>query len=369
MKYSKLLAPYALKNLPLTNRIVMAPMTRSRASQSGVPNELMADYYAQRSSVGLIISEACQISLQAQGYAKTPGIYTQEQIEGWKLVTRAVHQKGGKIFLQLWHVGRVSSALVNGLEPIGPSAIPAKGTQVYVFGENNQGDAVFVPVDPPREMSLAEIEQTVQDFVQAAQNALAAGFDGVEIHAANGYLIDQFLRSNSNVRTDLYGGSKENRIRFLSEVSRAVVDAIGSERVGVRLSPFIKFKDMDCHEILQTIQLAAVELSQLDLAYLHLCEADWEDAPQIPLQFRRELRNNFKNALIATGNKNPAQGEELIQSGLVDLIGFGRPLISNPDYVERILRDFPLAPIGDRHKLFGGGTAVGYSDYPMIYKD
>ena len=240
-----LFQPYRLGEIELANRFLMAPMTRSRASQPGdVPNELMAEYYAQRASAGIIITEATQVSLQGMGYSKTPGIFSPEQIEGWKLVTDAVHKAGSKIFLQLWHVGRVSSKRVNGLQPIGPSTIPAKETKVYLFDGAPNGDATMIPTDDPREMTLSDISLAIGGFRQGAANAMAAGFDGVEIHGANGYLIDQFLRCNSNHRTDQYGGSQENRVRFLSEITKAVIDEIGAEQTGVRLSPFITFKDM-----------------------------------------------------------------------------------------------------------------------------
>lgn len=364
MTLNKIFTAHKIQGIELQNRFLMAPMTRSRSSQPGdVPNALMAAYYAQRASAGLIITEATQVSLQGMGYAKTPGIYSAAQIEGWKLTTEAVHKAGSKIFLQLWHVGRVSSSQVNGMQPIGPSAKIAKDTSVYIFDGAPNGDATFVPVEEPKEMTKADIDNAIAEFVQGAKNAMEAGFDGVEIHGANGYLIDQFLRSNSNVRTDEYGGSQENRVRFLLEVTQAVVDAIGKEKTGVRLSPFIKFKDMDDAEILETMMLAAQKLNDLDVAYIHLCEADWDDAPQIPTAFRQELRSTFKNTIIATGNKTPEEGEELLQNNLVDLIGFGRKFISNPDYPNRVKNNFELSEIKDTHTLFGGGDAKGYTDY------
>lgn len=364
MKYIKLFEPYHLSDLTLKNRFVMAPMTRSRSSEPGsIPNDLMAQYYSQRTSAGIIISEATQISLQGQGYARTPGIYTHEQTEGWKKVTEAVHKNGGKIISQLWHVGRVSSSQVNGLQPIAPSAVTAKETSVYIFKEGVQGDATFIPVDSPREMTIHEIEQTTADFAKAAQNAISAGFDGVEIHGANGYLIDQFLRSNSNQREDQYGGSPKKRIRFLLEVTQAVMEAIGKEKTGVRLSPYIKFKDMEDPAILETILLAIKGLNDMGVAYIHLCEADWEDAPSIPDAFRLQLRRSFLGTIIATGNKTPEEGERLLSEGLVDLIGFGRKFISNPDYPQRIKENLPIQEITRTHLLFGGGGKEGYTDY------
>ncbi|PWB27353.1 alkene reductase [Flavobacterium sp. HTF] len=367
MKYQNLFQQYNLSGNQLKSRFLMAPMTRSRASQPGdIPNALMAEYYAQRSSAAIIITEATQISLQGMGYANTPGIYSPQQIEGWKLITDAVHKNGSKIFLQLWHVGRVSSSKVNGLQPIAPSAIIAQNTSVYIFDGAANGDATFVPTEEPKEMSKADIDKVIGEFVQGAKNAIEAGFDGVEIHGANGYLIDQFLRSNSNKRTDEYGGTKENRTRFLIEITAAVAKAVGKEKTGVRLSPFISFKDMNDPEILETIILAARRLNELEIAYIHLCEADWDDAPQIPNDFRTALRSNFKNTIIATGNKTPEEGEKLIDDDLVDLIGYGRKFLTNPDYPERVKLDAVLNEISDNHTLFGGGTARGYTDYPFL---
>ncbi|MEO6174750.1 MAG: alkene reductase [Flavobacterium circumlabens] len=367
MKYQKLFQQYNLSGNQLKNRFLMAPMTRSRASQPGdIPNALMAEYYAQRSTAGIIITEATQISLQGKGYANTPGVYSKQQIEGWKLITDAVHKNGSVIFLQLWHVGRVSSSKVNGLQPIGPSPLTAQNTNVYIFDGAPNGDVTFVPVEEPREMNKTDISTVINEFVVGAKNAIEAGFDGVEIHGANGYLIDQFLRSNSNKRTDAYGGTMENRIRLLIEISKAVADAIGREKTGVRLSPFISFKDMSDPEILQTIMLAAAELNKLDLAYIHLCEADWDDAPQIPIEFRMKLRDTFSNTIIVTGNKTPEEAEQLLQDNLVDLIGFGRNFLTNPDYPAKVKQNLSLNKISDNHTLFGGGTARGYTDYPFI---
>lgn len=362
-----LFQPYSVGSIDLKSRFLMAPMTRSRASQPGdIPNALMAEYYAQRATAGLIISEATQVSLQGMGYANTPGVYTQEQIEGWKLVTDAVHAAGSKMFLQLWHVGRVSSERVNGLQPIGPSAIPAKDTKVYVFDGAANGDATMIPTDDPREMTGADIEQATEEFRQGAANAIAAGFDGVEIHGANGYLIDEFLRSNSNQRTDEYGGSKENRVRLLAEVTKAVIAEVGAERTGVRLSPFITFKDMGDPEILETIMIAAKQLQQLGATYIHLCEADWDDAPEVPESFRQELRSVFTNTIIVTGNYTPDRAADVLNNDYADLIGFGRKFLTNPDYPARVAAGAPLTDISDTHTLFGGGGARGYTDYPTM---
>ena len=362
-----LFTPYNMNGIPLENRFLMAPMTRSRASQpNNIPNALMAEYYGQRASAGIIITEATQISLQGQGYAKTPGIYTQEQIDGWKLITDEVHKKGSKIFLQLWHVGRVSSSKVNGLQPLAPSAKIANETQVYIFDGAPNGDVTFVPVEEPRAMTKEDIKQVIDEHVIAAKNAIEAGFDGVEIHGANGYLIDQFLRGNSNDRTDEYGGNKENRVRLLIEISQAIADEIGVEKTGVRLSPFISFKDMNDPEILETIMLASNKLEEIGVTYIHLCEADWDDAPEIPISFRKELRESFSKTIIATGNKTPKEANELLGDKLVDLVGFGRKFLSNPDYPNRVKINAEMNDISDNHTLFGGGMAKGYTDYPML---
>ena len=367
MYKKSLFTSYNMNGIELKNRFVMAPMTRSRATQPGdIPNALMAEYYGQRASAGLIISEASQISLQGKGYTKTPGIYTHEQVEGWKLVSDEVHKKGSKIFIQLWHVGRVSSSKVNGLQPLAPSAKKAKDTQVYIFDGAPNGDVTFVSVEEPKAMTKENIKQLIEEFRIAAKNAIAAGFDGVEIHGANGYLIDQFLRSNSNTRTDEYGGSQENRVRLLTEISQAVANEIGTEKTGVRLSPFISFKDMDDPEILETIMLATKKLEEIGVTYLHLCEADWDDAPEIPIGFRTELRETFSKTIIATGNKTPKEANKLLGENLVDLVGFGRKFLSNPDYPKRVKLNADMNEISDTHTLFGGGTERGYTDYPFL---
>ncbi|WP_407264279.1 alkene reductase [Tenacibaculum maritimum] len=366
MEYT-LHSPYDMNGILLENRFLMAPMTRSRATQpNDVPNALMAKYYGQRASAGIIITEATQVSLQGKGYARTPGIYTQEQIEGWKLVTNEVHKKGGKIFLQLWHVGRVSSSQVNGLQPLAPSAKIAKETTVYIFDGASNGNAFFIPVEEPKEMNKKDINQVIEEFRVGAKNAMEAGFEGVEIHGANGYLIDQFLRSNSNIRKDEYGGSRENRVRILTEITRAVVDEIGSEKTGVRLSPFISFKDMNDPEILDTIMVASQELEKLGVTYIHLCEADWDDAPKIPTYFRMQLREVFSKTIIATGNKTPQEANILLANNLVDLVGFGRKFLANPDYPKRVKLSAKMNRIDQSRTLFGGGTSIGYTDYSFM---
>ncbi|MBO2651268.1 alkene reductase [Shewanella algae] len=359
-----LFVPYSLKGLYLSNRVVMAPMTRSRTSQPGnIPNAMMAEYYRQRASAGLIITEATQISDDSQGYSFTPGIYTQEQLQGWRLVTRAVHDAGGRIFNQLWHVGRVSHPVFQkGEAPIAPSAIAPTATQVWVSNGSDGGQMVDCP--EPRAMTQADIDRVVNDFANAAVNAVEAGFDGIEVHGGNGYLIDQFLRTNSNKRNDAYGGTKANRVRFLLQVVDAIAERIGPERVGIRLAPYVTFKDMACPEIVDTILLAAAELNKRGVAYLHLSEADWNDAPEIPESFRRSLRHAFPGCIIVAGRYDLERAETVLEQGYADLVAFGRPFISNPDLPKRLQLGKPLAPLGTG-PLFGGG-AEGYTDYPAL---
>ncbi|MDK2618659.1 alkene reductase [Vibrio vulnificus] len=362
---SKLFEPTQLKHLDLQNRVVMAPMTRARTSQPGnIPNAMMATYYKQRASAGLIISEATQISDDSQGYSFTPGVYTDEQVAGWKSVTQAVKSLGAAMFCQLWHVGRVSHPVFQkGEQPIAPSALAPVETKVWIADE--QGNGNMVDCVEPRAMSQDDIDRVVSDFAYAAKRAIEAGFDGVEIHGGNGYLIDQFLRTNSNHRADQYGGSRENRIRFLLQVVDAVSQAIGADKVGVRLAPFITFKDMNCPDIVPTILEASKQLQARDIAYLHLSEADWEDAPEIPESFRIELREYFTNTIIVAGGYTQARADEVLEKGYADLVAFGRPFVSNPDLVARLKHQQPLAEL-DGATLFGGDER-GYTDYTALH--
>jgi len=359
---STLFRPLQLGPLHLPNRVVMAPLTRSRSSQPGnVPNELMAEYYAQRASAGLIVSEATQISPQGQGYSFTPGIHSEAQVEGWRRVTDAVHAAGGRMVLQLWHVGRMSHASFHpdGL-PVAPSAL-SPDAKVWVMGEDGVGRMVDSPV--PREMTGHDIQTVIGDYRRAAGNAMRAGFDGVEIHGANGYLIDQFLRTTSNHRTDAYGGGIAQRTRFAEEVAAAVASEAGAERTGMRLAPFITQRNMDCPEIVPTILHLAKRLDEIGLAYIHLAEADWDDARQVPELFRRELRRAYQGRVIVAGKYDAPRAEAILQQGLADLVAFGRPFIANPDLPARFASNLPLAEI-DPTTLFGGG-ARGYTDYAV----
>ncbi|GGY24496.1 alkene reductase [Paludibacterium paludis] len=361
-----LFQPLRLGSLTLPNRIVMPPMTRSRASQPGdEANELMAAYYAQRASAGLIVSEGTYIAPLGKGYAWTPGIHTPGQVAGWRKVTEAVHAAGGRIFAQLWHVGRLSHvSLLGGRQPVSSSPIQAAGVNVFIAAEDG-GTPGFVQASAPRALTVAEIGEIVEQYRVAARNAMAAGFDGVELHGANGYLVNQFIDSNANTRTDDYGGSLENRLRFLDEVTRALIGGTGdASRVGVRLAPLTTLNGcIDDHP--QTTYLAAAkQLGSLGIGYIHIAEADWEDAPVMPLEFKWKLRETFPGMLIYAGRYTSERAREAIAAGWADLIAFGRPFIANPDLPERLRTDAPLAP-HDRDTLFGGG-ARGLTDYPAL---
>lgn len=356
---NELFQPLRLGATTLPNRIVMAPMTRSRSSQPGdIPNALMAQYYSQRAGAGLIISEATQISRQGQGYSFTPGIYSEHQVAGWRQVTKAVHAAGGRMFLQLWHVGRMSHPIFHGGgAPVAPSAL-APDAQVWVVRDGTGG---MLDCPLPRALETGEIPALVDDFRRAAANARRAGFDGVEIHGANGYLIDQFLRTTSNRREDGYGGSIANRTRFLREVAAAVAAEVGADRTGVRLAPFITARNMNCPEIIPAILHAAAELDAIGCSYIHLSEADWDDAPQVPESFRHALRRAFRGCVIVAGRYDPPRAEAILASGLADLVAFGRPFIANPDLPARLRHGWPLASFDGG--LFGG-AAQGYTSYP-----
>ncbi|RZT91713.1 N-ethylmaleimide reductase [Advenella incenata] len=358
MTQKSLFEPYALGSLTLSNRIVLAPLTRNRARAGFVPSELAPTYYSQRASAGLLIAEATQISQQGQGYQDTPGIYTQAQIDGWRQVTDAVHAKGGRIFLQLWHVGRISHVALqeNGAAPVAPSAIRAE-TKTFV---NNE----FVPVSEPRALGLDELPGIVDDFRKAAANAIAAGFDGVEIHAANGYLLDQFLKDGSNVREDAYGGSVENRARLTLEVAAAVVKEVGAERTGIRISPVSPANGISSSDPQAQFDYLVAQLDALELVYLHVVEGATGGARDVaPFDFDA-LRRQFRNTYMANNGYDLELANARLEEGKADLFAFGRPFIANPDLVERLKAGAPLADL-DQATLYGGG-AKGYIDYPAL---
>ncbi|WP_087020299.1 alkene reductase [Thaumasiovibrio subtropicus] len=347
----------------VANRIAMAPMTRSRTSQPGdVPNEMMATYYQQRASAGLIITEGAPISAVARGYSMTPGIYTEQHIAGWKKVTSAIKQQGGKAFIQLWHVGRRSHASIAGEQPVSASALKEPD---QVFGPLPEGGFGMIETQTPRALTLEEISATVADFAQAAKNAILAGFDGVEIHAAHGYLIEQFLRRSSNQRNDGYGGSRENRMRLLLEVVDAVIDAIGADKVAIRVSPHVieGFAEDDTEMRMLMIDVAKA-LAERRLAYLHFSE-NISRYNEVDEQFRRDIRAVYPNPIMVAGKLTQERAEQLIEKGYADLVAFGTPFVTNPDLVARFKHQWPLAEFdADARLTLYGGDEVGYIDYP-----
>eukprot|EP01037_Dinobryon_pediforme_P015006 gene15006-15145_t len=344
----------------LANRVVMAPLTRNRAGLGLVPGPFAVDYYRQRATAGLIIAEATQISAQAQGYSGTPGCYSEAQVQGWRKVTDAVHAEGGTIVVQLWHTGRIShtSFQRDGLAPVGPSAIRANAKTFIA-------DHGFVDCSTPRALQLEEIPGIVADFRHASMRALDAGFDGVELHGAHGYLLDAFLRNGSNHRTDAYGGSIENRARLLLEVTEACAKAIGPDRLGVRISPVSTAGDSHDSDPQPLFEHVVARLSPLRLAYLHVVEGETGGArDSLPFDFAA-LRDRFDGNWMVNNGYNRQMAIQAISSGRADLVSFGRPFISNPDLVERLRENAPLSPLMAPDTLYGGG-AHGYTDYPAL---
>lgn len=353
-----LLEPFELGDLHLANRVVMAPLTRSRAGEERIPNALMAEYYSQRSSAGLIISEATVISKQGIGWLNTPGIYSDTQAEAWKQVVDAVHRQGSKMFLQLWHTGRASHpSFHDGELPVAPSAIKLEGDESHTpIGKQ--------PYPVPRALETEEIPAIVEDYRQAAIRAKAAGFDGVEIHSANGYLIDQFLQSKTNHRQDRYGGSIENRFQFLKEVTEAVLSVWPAQRVGVRLSPNGTFNDMGSPDFRETFRYVGQQLNTYKLAYLHVLDGLAFGFHELgePMTLH-EFRELFSGALLGNCGYDRDLADRAIRNGDADLIAFGRPYISNPDLVERFANHWPLAPEADV-SVWYSFDAKGYTDFP-----
>ncbi|MHB8914177.1 MAG: alkene reductase [Thiobacillus sp.] len=350
-------APWALGLLQLKNRMVMAPLTRSRARGGNVPSAMAANYYSQRAGAGLIITEATQATADGQGYISTPGVYDDAQVAEWKKVTDAVHLKGGLIFCQLWHVGRISHPDFRGGEvPVAPSAVAPRGVQSYTANG-------FQDIPTPRALETSEIADIVAGFHQAAMNAEAAGFDGVEVHGANGYLLDQFLEDSTNQRTDKYGGSLENRARLLFEVIDAVTTVWGSERVGVRLSPGGSFNDMSDTRPQETFGYVVRRLAELNLAYLHLIEQPQAEATTQDLS-ARFFRPMYPGTIIVAGGYTLERANAVLKSGDANLVAFGKLFIANPDLVERFKQRAPLNT--PNPETFYGGGAEGYIDYPTL---
>lgn len=355
----KLFSKYNLGNIELQNRVVMAPLTRSRA-ENNIPNQLMSEYYSQRASVGLIITEGTAPSPNGLGYARIPGIYTKEQINGWKKITEEVHKKGSKIFTQIMHTGRVSHSdnMEDGTEVLAPSAIALSG-EMYTDVNG------FQAYPKPKEMTIEDIEKAQEEYVQAAKNAIEAGFDGVEVHAANGYLIDQFINTASNKRQDSYGGSIENRLRFVIEVTQKIADAIGADKTGIRISPYGTFNNMEVFDNVEETYLHLIEkLQSMNLAYLHIAEmASLSGGPEVPLSFKLKLKSIFKGAVIRSGGLDKNTAEAALNNNEAELVAFGRSLISNPDLVYRMENDLPIQET-DFNTLYTPDEK-GYTDYPL----
>ena len=350
--------PVQMGDIALANRIVMAPLTRDRAGPGRTPTPLMAEYYAQRADAGLIIAEATQISPEGQGYLDTPGIYSSAQVKGWKAVTNAVHARGGKMVLQMWHVGRIShtSLQLGGKAPVAPSAIRAKAKTFTANG--------FEPVSEPRALAAGEMPRIVAEYRYAAARAMDAGFDGVEVHAANGYLIDQFLRDGSNHRDDAWGGSIENRTRLLYDVVSAVAQTAGSGRTGVRLSPVTPANDARDSNPQPLFERAVERLAPLGLAYLHVIEGATGGPRDIAPFDYEALHRRFHGSWMVNNGYTEKMAEAVVSNGLADLVAFGRPFIANPDLVKRLRIGAPLSAINPA-TLYGGG-AEGYTDYRTL---
>ena len=355
---TKLFEPYKLGPITLPNRLVMAPLTRNRAVAGLVPNPLAVEYYGQRASAGLLITEASQVSQQGQGYQDTPGIYSKEQVAGWRKVTDRVHERGGRIFIQIWHVGRISHVSLqdNDQAPVAPSAVRAKG-KTFVNG-------TFADVSEPRALTLEEIPGLIESFKRGTANALAAGFDGVEIHGANGYLLDQFAKDGANKRTDAYGGSIENRARLMLEVAKAVAAEAGSERTGIRISPVTPANDVSDSNPQPLFDHIVEGLNALKLIYIHVIEGATGGPRDIAPFDYASLRKRFKQAYVANNGYDFDLATKVLAEGAADLIAFGKPFISNPDLVERLKKGAPLNTF-DKATFYGGG-AKGYTDYPTL---
>ncbi|WP_068166391.1 alkene reductase [Rhodococcus phenolicus] len=361
---TRLFDQYRLGDIVLRNRVVMAPMTRARSVDT-IAGAHTAEYYRQRATAGLIVTEGTPISPEGQGYALVPGIWSREHVAGWRTVTDAVHNEGGRIFAQLWHVGRLShtSLQPDRQRPVSAGSAPARECKTYAFVDD--GTIGFVDVSTPRPLSTEEVDRVVGDFACGATNANDAGFDGVELHGANGYLFEQFLNPSANTRTDRYGGSIPNRARFLLEAVDRVSEAIGSTRVGIRLSPFSELFDMPAYsETADTYLYLASELSRRNLAYLHLNDQLSAGGRAVGTEFLTEFRAEYPGTIIFAGGMTRELAEGLIEKNLIDLSAFGQPFIANPDLVERMQNGWPLTE-PDPNSYYGGGVE-GYLDYPRF---
>lgn len=358
-----LFSPLDIGPLTLRNRVLMAPLTRMRATAPGdLPNDLMRDYYTQRAGAGLVISEGTQISAEGKGYADTPGIHSAEQVAGWREITGAVRAAGGVMAAQLWHTGRVDhESLHNGALPVSASALPFRSRTSL---KDADGTVVRANCPTPRALATDEIPRLVEDYRRAARNARDAGFELVEVHAAHGYLLHQFLAEESNQRSDEYGGSLANRARLLLEVVDAIIDEVGAERVGVRISPVGSFNGLDSADDGEGGLFVAGELAERGIAFLHLSEPDWAGGPSLTDDYRVALRAAFPGVIVGAGNYDADKAQRLIRAGLIDAAAFGRTFIANPDLPARLERDLPLNP--PVPKTFYGGDHRGYTDYPAL---
>ncbi|KIC91306.1 NADH:flavin oxidoreductase [Flavihumibacter solisilvae] len=361
---------FAKGGFTLANRIVMAPMTRAR-NPNGVPNSMNATYYRQRSGsngAGLVVTEGVAISPTSAGVLHIPGLYTSEQVDGWRKVTEAVHAAGSRIFAQLWHVGRVSHISIqpDGIQPVGPSEIQAANS--FAWGYDEEGKESFVTASKPRALATGEVGEIARDFAIAAGNAIKAGFDGVELHGANGYLIEQFLNPVINTRTDQYGGSIENRSRFLLEIVDAAIETIGADKVAIRLTPYGGLHELPHYEEIEpTYQYLATELAKRKIAYIHIMDQQSRGSYALPDGFLARFRTWYDGIIILAGGMSKEKANTYLREGIVDLVGFGEPFIANPDLVVRLQNNWPLT-IPDRSLHYGGGEK-GYIDYEVYSKN
>ena len=362
MDNNKIFKSYKLGNIELSNHIVMAPMTRCRAINN-IPNDLMAEYYSQRAGAGLIVTEGTSPSPNGLGYARIPGIYSKEQVSGWKKVTDAVHNKDGKIFLQIMHTGRIShiANMPEGSKVLAPSAVKAAG-QMWTDSMQMQDHT------EPTPFTSEEIKSTLEEYINSAKNAVEAGFDGIELHAANGYLLEQFLSPHTNQRTDEYGGSIENRCKFVLDVAKGCSDAIGKEKVAIRVSPYGAFNDMPSYpEIEQTYKYLTAELNKIGLVYIHIVDHSSMGAPEVPRKIKETIRNEFKNTVILSGGYGLESAEKELEGDVADLVAFGKPFINNPDFVERLKNGYPLNTDLNMDAFYTADEK-GYTDYPFYSK-
>lgn len=353
----KLLSKYNLAGLELKNRAVMSPMTRSRAINN-IPNDLMVEYYTQRSSAGLIITEGIAPSPNGLGYSRIPGVFSKEQVAGWKKITDAVHANNSKIFFQLMHTGRIGHPLnlPEGAEIVAPSAVKIGG-QMWTDQEGMQDHPIA------REMTIQDIENAIEEYVTAAKNSIEAGADGIELHGANGYLIEQFIAEMSNLRTDEYGGTPQKRANFAIEVTKRLSEAIGKERVGIRISPYGVYNDIGLYDSLdETYEYLVQELNKLDIAYIHLVDHSSQGAPEVPQKIKKMIRTNFKNTFILSGGYDKERAEKDLKDNNGDLVAFGRPFLANPDLLYRLENDLELNQ--PKYDLLFASGKEGYTDYP-----